>query len=84
MVESKFWKNVIKCQHKNLSPVYYEGIHCETPYCSGWETHCLDCGVFITKCGCGYNNSMSGWSERRHRIEANKKNEKQKRIKSTI
>jgi hypothetical protein len=62
---SKFWDKVIKCKHEHLNPNYWEYIYCPTPYCSGHEVHCLDCGVFITKCGCGSNNGMSGWPERR-------------------
>ncbi len=44
----KFWDKVEACKHKNLSPDYCEHIPCDTPYCGGMETHCLDCGVFIT------------------------------------
>ncbi len=70
---SKFWDKVIKCKHKNLSPHYYETIYCPTPYCGGYEVHCEDCNVYISECGCGYNNSMSGWPERRWRILWHKK-----------
>jgi hypothetical protein len=56
-----FWSKVMLCEHKNLSPNYYKDISCETPYCTGYEVHCADCGVYISKCGCGFNNSMSGW-----------------------
>jgi len=62
---SKFWEKVHNCKHENLNPDYIEGIYCQTPYCGGLEEHCLDCGVFITKCSCGFNNGMSGWSEKR-------------------
>jgi len=62
---SKFWEKVEKCEHKNLNPNYFESISCDTPYCHGSEEHCLDCGVYISKCGCGFNNGMSGWPERR-------------------
>ncbi len=64
---SKFWEKVDKCKHENLSSCYYEFIYCPTPYCGGRESHCLDCDVYITKCGCGYNNGMSGWPEERWR-----------------
>lgn len=61
----KFWDKVDKCKHDNLSPIYIENINCWTPYCEGTETHCLDCGVYIIKCGCGFCNGMSGWPEKR-------------------
>jgi len=64
---SEFWDKVMKCEHKRLSPNYLESYGCGTPYCSAWETHCLDCGVYITECGCGSWNGLSGWPERRHR-----------------
>jgi len=66
---NKFWDKVLKCKHENLNPNYYEDIYCPTPYCSGYETHCLDCGVYISECGCGYNNGMSGWPYRRRCIQ---------------
>jgi hypothetical protein len=62
---NKFWKKVVACSHKNLAPDYLIMISCPTPYCSGEEIHCLDCGVYIQKCGCGYSNGMSGWSHYR-------------------
>jgi hypothetical protein len=70
---NKFWEKVVKCEHKNLSPDYCEYVSCWTPYCGGWEEHCLDCGVFITKCGCGFNNGMSGWPEKRWRKRTRRK-----------
>lgn len=69
----KFWERVMKCEHKNLNPNYYEYVSCWTPYCGGSEVHCLDCGVYISKCGCGSNNGMSGWPQKRHRTEEIKK-----------
>jgi len=75
----KFWDKVLKCTHKNMNPDYCEPIPCWTPYCSGWEEHCLDCGVYITKCGCGFNNGMSGWSDTRWR-----RHEKRKRFTKII
>jgi len=71
--ENKFWDKVLKCKHENLDPNYYEYIGCPTPYCSGSEVHCLDCGVFISECGCGYNNGMSGWPHKRWQTERSKK-----------
>lgn len=60
-----FWKKVEKCKHKNLYENYYEGGSCSTPYCGWEESHCKDCGVYIQKCGCGYNNGLSGWPIKR-------------------
>ena len=73
----EFWDKVSKCEHKNLDPNYYEYVPCGTPYCSGWEEHCLDCGVYITKCGCGFNNGMSGWPDSRWRELQRKKERNQ-------
>lgn len=70
---SKFWNKVDKCKHENMSPGYYEGVSCWTDYCGGQESHCLDCGVYIVKCGCGSCNGMSGWSDKRHRQQQRKK-----------
>jgi hypothetical protein len=70
---SKFWDKIDKCKHKNLNPDYIEGIYCHTPYCGGDEVHCDDCGVFISQCGCGSNNGMSGWSENRWQAQRRKK-----------
>jgi len=61
----KFWERVNKCKHENLSPNYSVLVCCPTPYCSGEEVHCLDCGAYSTKCGCGYMNTISGWPYRR-------------------
>ncbi len=57
-----FWNRVARCRHRNVSRDYLQVFTCGTPYCEGQETHCLDCGVFIGKCGCGNNDNMSGWS----------------------
>ena len=62
---SKFWDKVERCMHQNLSPHFLESIYCMTPYCDGDETHCMDCGVFIQKCGCGFNDGLSGWPVKR-------------------
>ena len=59
------WNKVEKCKHKNLSPNYLDPIYCGTPYCEGDEVHCLDCGVFISTCGCGSWNGTSGWPNKR-------------------
>jgi len=70
---NEFWDKVERCEHKNLNPNYLEGGTCWTPYCGWWEEHCLDCGVYITKCGCGFCNGMSGWPEQRWRSLRRKK-----------
>ena len=62
---NKFWKKVYQCDHKNLSANYNGGGRCSTPYCSISEDHCLDCGVYISKCGCGCNDGMGGWPMKR-------------------
>ena len=59
------WKKVHKCKHINLSPNYCEFVQCLTPYCDGYETHCLDCGVYITQCKCHSSDGLSGWSHNR-------------------
>ena len=70
-----FWDKVIKCNHDNISEDYFEIVYCPTPYCSGYEVHCLECGAFITKCDCGFCNGISGWSEKRWRkFDVKKKN----------
>lgn len=61
---SPFWEKVIKCEHKNLSPNYCERVPCCSDYCSSDETHCLDCGVYITECICGAHG-LSGWPNKR-------------------
>ncbi len=63
---SKFWKKVVGCKHENLTN-YFVSFGCPTPYCDGYELHCKDCGVYISKCKCHYNNGMSGWSNARRK-----------------
>ena len=46
-----FWDLVKECDHTNRTD-HYEDVGCSTPYCSGNESHCRDCGVYITECGC--------------------------------
>jgi hypothetical protein len=67
-----FWDKVNRCKHENLNPNYLESFGCETPYCGGFEMHCLDCGVYISKCKCGYCSNMSGWPRKRHFTEMRK------------
>ena len=75
-MKESFWEKVEKCKHINLYPDYYQGFSCETEYCSAFEIHCSDCGVFITECDCGYCNGMSGWPESRWRKRRRKVNQK--------
>lgn len=60
-----FWDKVLECKHDDLYEDYIEQVPCSTPYCSGFEVHCKDCGVYISKCGCMTENGMSGWSRKR-------------------
>lgn len=65
---SPFWNKVDNCRHENLSPNYYATWACEFEdigvICGG-ETHCLDCGVFLSSCPCGIEAGMSGWPQAR-------------------
>ena len=62
---SDFWDTVEKCDHDNLTD-HFDTFTCSGAYyCDGQEVHCRDCGVFITTCGCGFNNGESGWSRKR-------------------
>ena len=67
------WDKISRCDHKNLYPDYCATIHCSTPYCTGYEIHCKDCGAFISTCGCGAWDGVSGWPIARHITEARKK-----------
>ena len=71
-----FWEKVENCKHGNAD--YTDAcsiIRCPTPYCSGDETKCLDCGAYIIKCDCGFMNSVSGWSMARlNRYQQKKEN----------
>jgi len=78
----KFWDKVEKCKHKNFYPNYYVGVYCITPYCSGYEVHCMDCGAYISQCGCNYNNGISGWPHLRYRNWEKKKEKERKRKKT--
>jgi len=62
-----FWTKTLRCKHERLSSTYYESISCPTPYCSGEEVHCLECGAYISRCGCGFCNGISGWPNKRYR-----------------
>ena len=73
--KESFWDRVIKCKHENLYPDYLVTFKCSTPYCYGEEVHCKDCGAYISSCGCGANNDISGWSDARWN-KFNKKKEK--------
>lgn len=72
---SKFWKKVAKCTHKNLSKTYYETWYCDPELgCHASEEKCLDCGVYISDCGCGSEQGIYGWPrKRRSRLEMKRK-----------
>jgi len=72
---NNFWNKVIKCHHI-YHPNYIDNLTCNTPYCSGYEVHCAQCGVYITKCDCGYLNGISGWPEKRWRKFSRKQEKK--------
>ena len=65
MSNTTFWNRVDRCSHAHISPDYLVSVRCSTPYCDGQEIHCLDCGVFISECGCGAEDGMDGWSNAR-------------------
>jgi hypothetical protein len=62
---SCFWASVDACDHERLSKTYLVNLYCPTPYCRGQEIHCLDCGAYISSCGCGFLDAVSGWSSAR-------------------
>lgn len=63
------WKKFETCAHEHLTDYYATG-RCGTPLCGGWtESHCRDCGAFISECPCGAENGASAWSWRRHKVE---------------
>lgn len=72
MTQARFWRRVRHCTHKNLSPLYFKPLACAMSEVGseGCETHCLDCGVYIGKCGCGCNDGMSGWPVARRLTES--------------
>lgn len=70
---NEFWTRVLNCEHKHISPNYLELIACGTPYCSGTEYHCLDCGAYVTECGCHFLNGVSGWPRKRYLAEERKR-----------
>lgn len=76
MIE-KFWDKVEKCKHEHLSPNFDSSVICCENHsigCIANESHCLDCGVYITECSCGAIRGMSGWShERWMRLESKSK-----------
>jgi hypothetical protein len=63
-MKNNFYTKVDNCEHE-FSKNYSIFIHCSTPYCVGYEYHCIKCGVYISECSCGVNNGMSGWSDKR-------------------
>lgn len=70
------YEKKMKCKHENLYENYCVEFPCSTPYCSGYEVHCRDCGAYISTCKCGHNNGISKWSHKRWKAEYEKKNKK--------
>lgn len=59
---SVFWDEVLECDHKNLYPDYFVGHTCTGAVgCRVYESHCKDCGVYISECACMTESGMSGW-----------------------
>lgn len=42
--------------------------------CTGIEVRCKDCGIYINKCGCGYNNGLSARAYKKRIVEECRKN----------
>ena len=64
-----FYKKVKECKHKRLRD---NGVYPSSCDCFGIsEYHCLDCGVWINKCGCERYNAVSGKSlmQRRDQVK---------------
>jgi hypothetical protein len=62
----KFWDKVASCNHEFCDNyIYY--VSCGTPHCQGVEYRCKKCKAYVTECGCGYCNGISGWPEKRYR-----------------
>lgn len=72
---SKFWQKVLTCHHE-WSKHYSAYLRCNTPNCSGTESKCKKCGVYRSTCGCGGEEGLSGWPERRHQEHYIKQAEK--------
>jgi len=64
-VRLNFWNKVKRCKHLEVGH-YIDFGRCSTDGCSWFETRCLKCGVYIVHCGCGFENSMSGWPRKQH------------------
>ena len=52
------WDKIHKCKHKWTD--YLDNGSCGTPHCYWTESHCRKCGIYVTECGCGSMNGMSG------------------------
>ena len=80
-----FWDKVENCNHENFYPDYYVSFECDTPYCTGYEIHCKDCGAYISQCGCNFNNGISGWSYAHHRkLEKKKAKESKEKVRQQL
>lgn len=58
-MQQRFFNQIHGCRHAHMDPDYFMGFKCSTPCCSGQEEHCLDCGAYISTCGCGCENGIS-------------------------
>lgn len=65
MQSQDFWDRVHACAHtdEDRSKTHSKLLRCPTPGCSGSESRCLACGVYISRCGCGYLDGMDGWPD---------------------
>ena len=65
MSKSSFRQKSSLCKHEHISTTYFRTGECATSGCYWTEVKCLDCGAYITKCDCGFYNSVDGWSCKR-------------------
>lgn len=56
------------CKHEHLSNYHKTG-KCATDFCWWEEHHCIECGAYVTTCGCGFNNGIDGWPSKRRNKE---------------
>ena len=69
-MKDDFWSKVGECKHEP-SKDHFVLVGCVTEFCSGSETRCAKCKVYITECSCGYMNEMSGWTRKRNKLRNN-------------
>tara|TARA_Y100000310_G_scaffold345523_1_gene465961 strand:+ start:369 stop:587 length:219 start_codon:yes stop_codon:yes gene_type:complete len=64
-----------------MSSNYLDSYCCpqsEEQRCFAYESYCLDCRVYVTKCECGFCDGTSGWGFRRWDMWQKKKEIKQR------